>query len=178
MGGIFMSMRRSKLFYMSYTALFAALSCVTTAYVFHIPFGTSGGYIHIGDAIIYLAAALLPTPYAMMAGALGGALADLLTAPIWAPATFLIKMLITLPLTCKKEKIINTHNVIGTVFSGAVSILGYYIAECLIYGCIAAVIPSMLGNLIQAAASTVCFVIAGHALDRIHFKNHLNGSVR
>ena len=55
------------------TALFAALICVTTAYIFHIPFGVNGGYVHIGDSLIYLAAAFLPTPYAMFAGAIGGA---------------------------------------------------------------------------------------------------------
>ena len=37
------------------TALFAALICVTTAYIFHIPFGVNGGYVHIGDSLIYLA---------------------------------------------------------------------------------------------------------------------------
>lgn len=36
------------------TALFAALICVTTAYIFHIPFGVNGGYVHIGDSLIYL----------------------------------------------------------------------------------------------------------------------------
>ena len=61
------------------TALFAALICVTTAYIFHIPFGVNGGYVHIGDSLIYLAAAFLPTPYAMFAGAIGGAMADILT---------------------------------------------------------------------------------------------------
>ena len=71
-----------KLIYMTTTALFAALICVTTAYIFHIPFGTNGGYVHIGDTLIYLAAAILPAPYAMIAGALGGAFADLLTAPV------------------------------------------------------------------------------------------------
>ena len=79
------------------TALFAALICVTTAYIFHIPFGVNGGYVHIGDSLIYLAAAFLPTPYAMFAGAIGGAMADILTAPVYAPATFIIKMLISLP---------------------------------------------------------------------------------
>ena len=47
------------------TAL-AALICVTTAYIFHIPFGVNGGYVHIGDSLIYLAAAFLPTPYACL----------------------------------------------------------------------------------------------------------------
>ena len=53
------------------TALFAAMICLTTAYLFHIPVGTAGGYIHLGDAFIYLAAAFLPTPYAMAAAGIG-----------------------------------------------------------------------------------------------------------
>ncbi|CDG01693.1 ECF transporter S component [Clostridium chauvoei] len=47
------------------TALFAAIICITTAFIFHIPTGMNGGYIHIGDAFIYIAASLLPTPYAI-----------------------------------------------------------------------------------------------------------------
>ena len=52
-----------KLVYMTTTALFAALICITTAYIFHIPVGANGGYVHVGDALIYLAAAVLPAPY-------------------------------------------------------------------------------------------------------------------
>ena len=53
-----------------------------------------GGYIHFGDAIIYLTATLLPAPYAIAAAAIGGGLADLLTAPMWILPTIIIKMLI------------------------------------------------------------------------------------
>lgn len=160
------------LFHLTSTALFAALACVATLY-FHIPFGTSGGYIHIGDALIYLAACILPPPYAMVAGAIGGSLADLLTAPMWAPATFLIKMLITLPFNYKGSKIVTCRNGFALCISGAITILGYYVAECAIYGCIAAVIPSMFGNLIQAIGSGIVFLVLGHGLDCIHFKARL-----
>lgn len=49
-------------------AVFAAAIAATTAYVLHIPLPT-GGYVHVGDALIYLAACLLPLPWAMAAGA-------------------------------------------------------------------------------------------------------------
>ena len=42
-------------------------------------------------------------PWAMLTGAVGGAVADLLTAPIWALPTFLIKAVICLPFTRKKQ---------------------------------------------------------------------------
>ena len=56
-------------------ALFAAAIAVMTAYLLHIPLPT-GGYIHLGDALIYLAACLLPVPYAAAAAAIGAGLAD------------------------------------------------------------------------------------------------------
>ena len=79
---------------MTLTGLFAAMITLMTAYICHIPYGANGGYIHFGDALIYIAAVLLPRPYALAAAAIGGGLADLLTAPMWAPATIIIKMLI------------------------------------------------------------------------------------
>ena len=50
-------------------ALFAAVITLTTAYLLHIPVPT--GYVHLGDAFVYLAAPLLPAPYAVAAAANG-----------------------------------------------------------------------------------------------------------
>ena len=58
------------------TAVMAALTTLMTAYIFHIPVGVNGGYVHLGDTMIYLAAAFLPLPYACAAGAIGGGLAS------------------------------------------------------------------------------------------------------
>lgn len=49
------------------TGLFAAMITMMTAYIFHIPYGANGGYIHFGDALIYLGAVFLPRPYALAA---------------------------------------------------------------------------------------------------------------
>lgn len=69
--------------------LFAAMITIMTAYICHIPYGANGGYIHFGDALIYLGAVFLPRPYALAAAAIGGGMADLLTAPMWAPPQLL-----------------------------------------------------------------------------------------
>ena len=50
-----------KLRYMVRAGMFAALITLMTA-VLHIPVGN--GYIHCGDAVIFLAAVSLPVPYA------------------------------------------------------------------------------------------------------------------
>jgi len=162
--------RRKQLYTLVITALFAAMICVTTAYIFHIPFGTNGGYVHVGDALIYLAAALLPTPYAMLAGALGGSLADLLTAPLWAPATFMIKMLLALPFTCKKATVLSGRNLFAVVPAALISFLGYWAAEWVLFGTWAAVLPTLAGSLIQSGSSAVLFIALGFALDRMQFK--------
>ena len=114
---------------MTLTGLFAAMITLMTAYICHIPYGANGGYIHFGDALIYIAAVLLPRPYALAAAAIGGGLADLLTAPMWAPATIIIKMLITLPFTSQNTKILNTRNIIAPFLALAITATGYYLAD-------------------------------------------------
>ena len=59
--------------YLTLSAVFAAIICVVTAFV-HIP--THQGYIHVGDGIIFIAAAVLPEPYATGAAAIGAGMSD------------------------------------------------------------------------------------------------------
>lgn len=148
------------------TALFASIITVTTAYILHIPVGTNGGYIHVGDCFIYLAACFLPLPYAMLAGAIGGGLADLLTAPMWILPTVIIKSLIAIPFSSKKDKILNKRNVFALFIAGIITCFGYYVAEALMFGNWAAPLASMLGSVIQALGSGLLFSIVAAALDK------------
>lgn len=160
----------SKVKLLTVTGLFAAMITVMTAYICHIPTGANGGYIHFGDSLIYLAAVLLPTPYALAAAAIGGGMADLLTAPMWAPATIIIKMLITIPFTDKSTKIITPRNVIATIIAYFISGLSYFLAEYILFGTWSALLASMAGSLIQSGGSAIFFVIFGLALDKVHVK--------
>lgn len=160
-----------QLIYVVMAALFAAIITVVTAYVLHIP--TGNGYIHLGDSFIFLAASLLPLPYAIAAAAVGAGLADALTAPIWVIATVIIKSLIVLPFTSKKDKIINARNLIALIPALIpaliVTCVGYYLADRILFGAwgaFAAVIP----NVIQVAANAAIYVIFGLALDAAGFK--------
>ena len=93
---------------MCVAAIFTALVFVVTAYL-HIP--TSNGYIHVGDGLIYLAACILPWPYAVAVGAGGALLADCLTGfAIWAPGSVIIKSLTALLFTSKGKKIMELRN--------------------------------------------------------------------
>ena len=90
---------------LSVSAMFAAMIYIFTAF-FHIPSHT--GYTHVGDAFVYLAGSLLPTPYAVAASAAGGMLADLLGGyAMWMPGTGVIKALTALCFTSKARTIVN-----------------------------------------------------------------------
>ena len=91
------------------SAMFAAVIMLMILYLFHIPVGSSGGYVHFGDAFIYLAACFLPMPYACGAAAIGAGLADVLSgSAIWAIPTMMIKPLTALWFTNKQEKLFKT----------------------------------------------------------------------
>lgn len=153
------------------TGLFAAMIAVMTAYICHIPYGVNGGYIHFGDALIYMAAVFLPRPYALAAGALGGGLADLLTAPMWAPATIIIKMLITLPFTSKEGRILAPRNIAAPFIAAVLSGAGYFLAEGILFGSFVAPVASLSGSAIQAGGSAVIYFLLAAALDKAHVKN-------
>lgn len=158
--------------YLAITGAFATIITLMTAYICHIPIGLNGGYIHFGDTMIYLAGALLPKPYAIFAAVIGGGLADLLTAPIWIPATIVIKLGVVSLFTNKGTKVIAPRNIMAMIGACFVSGLGYLIAEYFIFGK-AAIVTSLLGNLIQSVGSAIFFIIIGIALDRIHIKTKL-----
>lgn len=158
---------------MTMTGILAAVTTLMTAYLFHIPIGTNGGYVHLGDAIIYLSAALLPMQYACAVGAIGGGLADLLTSPVWTPATVIIKILICLPFSAKEGKIVTKRNVAALFIAFCISAAGYYIAEGILFGFTASIFTSLPGSIVQSGGSAAAFLILGSALDRAGLKRNM-----
>lgn len=150
-------------------ALLATLVCITTAYFLHIPVG-NGGYVHIGDTFIYLAAVLLPTPYAAMSAAIGAGLADILTGSAnWVIATIIIKPIMVLFFTSKSTKIINGRNVFAAIIAGIVGTFLYMIATGIMYGFVGAFVLSLIG-LIQPIGSFIVFIIIGLVFDKFKIK--------
>ena len=155
-------------------AMFAAMITLTTAYLFHIPIGANGGYIHFGDAFIYLAASLLPMPYACAAAAIGGGLADFLSGvPIWVIPTMIIKPLTAVWFTSHSERLLCRRNVCALILAGLVSNAGYYIAEALFSGNWLAPLAPQGGGGVLSAGSAVQFLLAPSAADRLGLKKQL-----
>ena len=171
-------MRNKSLFRITNTAIFTAIILLSTTLI-KFSTGLGEGYIHFGDCFIYLTACILPFPYCLIAGALGGALADILGSyAIWAIPTAIIKALIALPfaIVCKNSKsnkILNKKTALMPIVSGIITILGYFFAECILYSVESATL-SIIGNTIQAVASGILFYITATALDKINFKRRIN----
>lgn len=165
------SVNLSKIRYLTITGFMAALITIMTAYICHIPIGINGGYVHFGDSLIYLAATILPTPYALAAAAIGGGMADLLTAPMWTFATIIIKMLIVVPFTNKSVKIITPRNIFAAILAYFISGLSYFVAEYILFGSWSVLLVSMSQSLIQSGGSAIFFIIFGVALDKAHIKS-------
>ena len=124
-----MSNGNGKVKTLAIAALLAAIICIATT-SFHIPVGVNGGYVHVGDAFIYMAASILPLPYAMMAAAIGAGLADLLSgAAVWVIPTIIIKPILVLFFTSKNEKILCKRNVLAVLLASFTGVMLYCLAE-------------------------------------------------
>ena len=156
------------------TGLFSALIFVFTAYI-HVP--TGAGYTHAGDGLIYLSASILPMPYAIASGIIGGALADGLSGfPVCIPATIIIKAITAMFFSNKTDKIITKRNLLGIIPSLIICIVGYsfyegiVITKSLSTAAIIAAFTQTPSYLIQIAASSVLYITVGLALDKSGFK--------
>ena len=152
------------------TGLFAAMIYVLTAWL-HIP--TGAGYTHAGDGLIYLAASMLPTPYAMAAGAIGAGLADGLSGfVVWLPGTIVIKA-----ITC-------VRNLLGIIPALVICVVCYSLYEGIFMagGFSKSAIISAFGQTpaycIQVLASSILYIVLGLAFDKAGLKkkfSHLFG---
>jgi len=169
--------QKTKLFNLVLSALFAAIITIFTAWLFHIPIkvGSNTAYIHFGDAFLFLAASLLATPYACATAAVGGCLADLFCgAAVWAPFTTVIKVMVAVCFSSKGEKILSKRNLFAFIPALLITVVGYYIAEALIYGNWVAPVLSVFGNVIQIIGSAIIYVFISMGLEKINIKNRFS----
>jgi uncharacterized repeat protein (TIGR04002 family) len=151
-------------------AVFAAVIMVATAFV-RVPGPL--GFMHLGDAVIFLAAVLLPTPLAAAASALGAGAADIIAGyPVYIIPTIIIKALMTLPFKKADYRnninIITLRNIIACIISTVIGAGGYLLTELILYG--NGAFLSLPFNFIQEAAGVLIFIAIGSAIDRSDVK--------
>ena len=112
----------------------------------------------------------------MFVGAGGALLADCLTGfAIWAPGSVIIKTVAVLFFSRKSERNINLRNLLALLPAWVVCIGGYYLYEALITGNFIVPLSGIPGYITQSILSSVLFVAAGLAMDKLNVKNTMIG---
>ena len=114
-----------------FTALMTCLVLLGTI-LFRIPIPMTQGYVHLGDAMIYIGVLLLGKKHGAVAAALGSSLGDVLGGfAFWAPWSFIIKFAMAFLAGSLIEK---RSKVFSLIAGGLVMCAGYLIAERVMYG--------------------------------------------
>lgn len=169
---------KKRLKFMILASLFAAIIAVFVAWFFHIPIkiGANSAYLHFGDVFIFLAASLLPTPYAVAAAGIGGGLGDLLCGGAeWIPFTVIIKILVSLCFTAKTDKLLSKQNIIAPLPALIFTVGGYYVAEALLFGNWVSPLISIWGNIVQILGSAALYYLLSAVLEKFGIKKIING---
>lgn len=155
---------------LSLSGLFAAIIFVLTMFI-KIPAPT--GYVHLGDAVVYLSA-LVIGPYAFIAGAIGEGLADLAGSYVmYLPATIIIKLLMALPFVHFgiSEKYFSKRNILLTLPAGIINVFGYFLYDLIINKAYAFV--NIPGNAVQSVGSALIFMVFAIAFDKSKINKRL-----
>ena len=153
------------------TAMMMCLVLVTT-YTFKIPTPFQG-YVHLGDAMIFLSVLIVGKKYGAVAAAFGSALADLLGGYVaFAPWTFVIKGLMAIVMGLFIDAMVHRNKasfrIAGVplieIIAGLVMVLGYGVADAVLAGNIMTGILSMPANCGQFAAGVIIASILAAAL--------------
>ena len=125
--------KRSLTLDLSITAVSAALVTVSTL-IIQIPVPATGGYINVGDAMIFTSALLFGPIIGGVAGGFGSALADIISYPIFAPYTLAIKGLEGFISGYISDRKSTVRDLLAWIIGSATMVLGYFVAEAYAMG--------------------------------------------
>lgn len=156
-------MNSSKIKELVITALFIALTFVATMFInIRLPLVGNGGLVHLGNLPLFLAAFMFGKRTAMIAGAFGMALFDLVLGwTLWAPFTFVIvgamgyvAGLIAEKVPGKKVWVYSLAILVAMV----IKVVGYYFTEVILYGNWVLPFGSIPGNIMQVVLAGIVVV--------------------
>lgn len=155
---------KSNVQFLVVTAIFIALTYLFTAFInVRLPIAANGGLIHLGNVPLFIGAIIFGKKTGMIAGGVGMGLFDLLSGwTLWAPFTFVIVGLMGYVVGRITEKPSHQKFSWYVVAIGAalvIKIVGYYIAEAIIYHSLVAPVTSIPGNLVQIGVAAVIVLI-------------------
>lgn len=126
------------------------------------PLGIPGGLVHLGNIPFFIAAILFGKKVGALSGGIGMALFDLLSGTYanWAPFTLVIGLAIgfVVALIAEGRKTFPFF-IFAMVAAAAIKVVGYYIAEGILYGNWISPVASIPGNLMQVGVGAVIVLI-------------------
>ena len=159
--------------FITITAVFIALTYVFTAFVnIRLPIAANGGLVHLGNVPLFIGAIIFGKKTGAIAGGVGMGLFDLLSGwTAWAPFTFIIVALMGFAVGAITDK----HHGIGfdALAIGVaciIKVVGYYIAEVILFGNWLAPVTSIPGNLVQIGVAAVIVLIVVEKLRAVALK--------
>lgn len=168
-------MRDNKIKELVESGLAIALICVGIM-MLQIP--TAGGFVHLGDSIIFVTVVILGKRRGALAGGLGGFLADLLSGYAhWAIPTFIIKYIMAyiMGTLIEKQHSKNKYSwILGAAVGSIWQVFGYALAATLMFNFNTA-LADIPGNVMQSLSGAIIAVIIIFAasktsLSKIFFK--------
>ena len=152
-----------------YTALTTCLVLLGTV-LFRIPVPMTQGYVHLGDAMIFLGILMLGKKRGAAAAGLGSAMADVLGGfAFWAPWTLVIKSLMAFVTGLILERTARSHKHNGMkdrliklaamAAGGIFMCAGYFLAERVMYGSFALAVLGLPWNIGQVIVGMVLSMV-------------------
>lgn len=140
------------------TAIFMALIFVVTRFI-QVPIPL--GYFNVGNTVILLGCMLTPSPYGIIAGCIGSALADLTSYPAYTIPTAIIKLIFPLIFYIMSKIQIKGKNayILAAAVSTLIPLFGYTITGGILYGGFIAGLAQFPGLFIEYLANLVLFTI-------------------
>ena len=142
-------------------ALLAAFTLLSTLLV---QFPIAHGYVHLGDAFVFLSAFLLGPIWGAAAAGIGSALADIWSGYfIYAPATFVIKAamaVVSWTICTALSKALKNQlfsELVACIIGACVLVAGYFLYETILYT-MAGALAGVLWNCLQGGVGVLVAV--------------------
>ncbi len=156
------------------TSLLIALVFLATKFInFKLPISVNGGLIHLGTAMLFIAAGVFGPRKGALSGAIGMALFDVMSGwALWAPFTFIIRGLMgyivgKIAFMGNKDGSSVKLNILAMIAGTVWNLVGYYIAEVILYGNFITPFTSMPGDLIQGIVGMIIAIPIINAFRKI-----------
>lgn len=152
-----MKLKKNSILELTIIALFTALTYVFTATInIRLPIAANGGLVHLGNVPLFIGAIIFGKKVGAFAGGIGMGLFDLLSGwTIWAPFTMIIVGLMGFTVGKITETKKYYRYVIAIVVAWIIKIVGYYVAEGIIYSNFIVPVASIPGNCVQIGVAAV-----------------------